>query len=297
MITDAERDPEDEDTVLVSPQYGLCPECTRGGYDQRPGGNNPPPKTPSRMPTDFEDLPREDYSKFESVSKIPSSSLRPVSPSNASQSRLSSNVYNPGASRVPPPKRPAYASEAGSNFSTQPSQISRESPWSSQSQISNTSQQLSQRPPTTSSSIKPTTATQHPISKIGDPKVSSIAPYPYARTKAPPANEEGPDLDVLLNTPTVMPPSRHSNLSPPGGTAYRAASSSPPSSPSSKQAQQPPHSKRADVARSSASSPSLAQSKAQFPSSLSETPRNSKILPLASSRLQKKNRSKYPPFI
>src|SRR5258708_28217358 len=100
MITDVGRDEDQEDIVLVSPQYGLCPQCTRGGYDPSPGGSNPPPKTSSVMPIEFEDLPRENYDEVPRFSKIPSSSLRPVSPSRIA-SRAPSNIYHPAASRRP----------------------------------------------------------------------------------------------------------------------------------------------------------------------------------------------------
>ena len=304
MVTDVERNPDHEDVVLVSPQYGLCPECTRAGYDQRPGGDNPPPKTPSRMPMDFEDLPREDYSKFESASKIPSSSLRPMS--KVSQSHLPSNVYNPRASRVPPSNRPAHAGQAGPQDLSQAasqyaasyrpqsvaqrerdpqrpsqSQLPRESQRSSQSQITSASRRRSQRPSTNSSS--PAQHTGSDIGTEGNPRIASEASHSYARTKAPPADEEGPDLEVLLNTPTVMPSSRHSELSPPGGTKFRAApSTSSRSSASSRQPQEPSHSKKPDVAsmtRSEASRrdfPASAHSKVAS-SSLREAPNHSQM--------------------
>ncbi|KAN0121688.1 hypothetical protein V8E51_000014 [Hyaloscypha variabilis] len=303
MITDVERHPGHDDVVLVSPQYGLCPECTRKGYDQRPGGTNPPPKTPSRMPMDFEDLPREDYSKFESVSKIPSSSLRPVSASRVSQSRLPSNVYNPRASRVPPSNRPVDASEAGSKYSTQaPSQYApsarpqivsqREGDprRQSQSQLSSVSQRPSQRPPTSSAAARPPTAIRQPVSKIGDSKVSSVTPYPYARTKAPPAGEEGPDLDVLLNTPTVMPASKDSeSLSPPGGTTYRAVSSVARSSLASKHPSELAHSRRAEV--SSTTRPETSRRDSPFAQSRME---NASSIPDAPSHSQMHSVSKTP---
>ena len=257
MVTDVERYPDYEDIVLVSPQYGLCPECTRAGYDQRPGGNNPPPKTPSRMPMEFEDLPREDYSKFESVSKIPSSSLRPLS--KVSQSHMPSNVYNPGPSRVPPSNRPAVAGQArrqdlsqpasqyatssrpqsGAQHERDPPKLSSRSQQSSQSQMTSAYRQ-SQRPSTSSSS-----AAHH---NAGGSRNASEPSHMYVRTKAPPAHEEGPDLEVLLSTPTVMLPNRHSELSPPGGTKFHAApSTSSRFSTASRQPQEPSKSKRPEA--------------------------------------------------
>jgi hypothetical protein len=60
-LTDAERDPSEEDHVLVTPVlYELCPDCEEKGYDRKLGGMNPPLKTASIIPRDFRDLERRE---------------------------------------------------------------------------------------------------------------------------------------------------------------------------------------------------------------------------------------------
>jgi hypothetical protein len=255
MLTNLQRFTIEEDIVLVSPQPGLCPECKRGGYDGRPGAANPPPKTVSTMPRDFEDLERRQMSQIERASMVPPSILRPVSPSRVGASRLPSNTYSHRASRVPPQsKAPGFASQAVSKFpikapsqhpskspskypdssgaareSCQPSQsqVQREAQRSSQSQQFSQSSQIpreSQRPShhPSSTASKSATVIYNPVSKV-----PTTAPHIYERTKAPPADEEGPNLDELLSSASISPSSKHSEpLSPPGSIGYPGKSSS-----------------------------------------------------------------------
>jgi hypothetical protein len=283
MLTDVERDEDEDDVVLVSPQYGLCPDCTRGGYDVLPGGSNPPPNTGSIMPRDFEDLTRKPYDAVERFSKIPSSSLRPASPSKLGPSRLPSDTYNPGASRRPPQSAAkSYLGQAASKYSTQapskyvgtsqvpsPSQIARESHRPLQSQVSRESQRPSQsqtpkepHQPSPSqapresqrssysapavSSVKSPTAIYNHISKVASTKAAPSGSRFYGRTQAPPADEEAPDLEVLLNSETITPSSKHPDepLSPPGATVFPGKSFAPRrASSASKQSQVPARSK------------------------------------------------------
>ena len=64
----------------------------------------------------------------------------------------------------------------------------------------------------------------------------------FGRTKAPPADEEAPDLEVLLNSETITPSSKHPDepLSSPGATVFPGKSFAPRrTSSASKQSQVP----------------------------------------------------------
>ncbi|TAQ83270.1 hypothetical protein B7494_g8407 [Chlorociboria aeruginascens] len=102
MLTTAERPSNEPEFVLVTPiYYDLCPDCKAGGYDQRPDGANPPPRTASVMPTDYENLPRM-------ISVLPSDDFLPDSDdSEGTMNYLSSSSQFPS-------RAPAYQSLAPS---------------------------------------------------------------------------------------------------------------------------------------------------------------------------------------
>ena len=236
------------------------------------------------MPRDFEGLTREPYGAVEKFSKIPSSSLRPVSLSKIGPSRLPSSTYNPSASRrLPKSESKSYVSQAGAKNTSQESsqyasssqtpspsqhareshrpsssQVTRESHRSSQSQTLREShrpfpsqalrepQRLTNYPSSTTSSVRPPTAIYSPISKVKASKPHPSASRIYERTKAPPADEEGPDLEVLLNSDTIISPRQilDEPLSPPGATTYhRKLVATGRSSSASTKPQAPSHSK------------------------------------------------------
>jgi hypothetical protein len=257
MVTNLQRLSFEPDIVLVTPQPGvLCPDCKRAGYDNRPGGSNPAPRTASVMPVGFEKLPRAAMSQVQRVSQVPVTMLRSVSPSEARTSRIDSGAYNPGASRVSNQtisRATEYEGQAGSSLISQAPSGARSEFWSStqvpsvhpgssrvrnqsrvppQSQVEGESSRAFKPRPSklatviqNSSSKAPSkapTVTRTPSSTIPKPGAgiySSATPTPpiYNHTKAPPADEEGPDLDEILAkaSTTISEP-----LSPPGGTGY-----------------------------------------------------------------------------
>jgi hypothetical protein len=257
MVTNLQRLSFEPDIVLVTPQPGvLCPECRRAGYDNRPGGSNPAPRTASVMPVEFENLPRAEMSQVQRVSQVPVTMLRSVSPSEAGTSRVASGAYNPGASRVPSQaisRATGYDSQPGLSLISQAptrarsefrsttkapsvrqgrSGVTRQPRLTPQSQIEKGSSRASapqpsklitviqssssKAPPKASTSTRtPSSTTPRPATAIHSP--TTPAPQIYNRTKAPLADEEGPDLDEILSkaSTTISEP-----LSPPGGTGY-----------------------------------------------------------------------------
>ncbi len=94
MMTNLQRLSFEPDIVLVTPQLGvLCPECREVGYDNRPGGSNPAPRTASVMPLEFENLPRAEMSQVQRVSQVPVTMLRSVPPSKAGTSHVAAGAY------------------------------------------------------------------------------------------------------------------------------------------------------------------------------------------------------------
>jgi hypothetical protein len=256
MVTNLQRLSFEPDIVLVTPQPGvLCPDCKQAGYDNRLGGSNPAPRTASVMPVEFENLPRAEMSQVQRVSQVPVTMLRSVSPSEAGTSRIASGAYNFGASRVPTQaisRATEYEGQTGSSLISQAPSRARSEFWSTtkapsvrqgrsgvtshsrltpQSQIERESNRAFAPQPSklaiviqNSSSKAPSkapTGTRTPSStpKPGTAIYSPATPAPhiYNRTKAPPADEEGPDLDEILSkaSTTISEP-----LSPPGGTGY-----------------------------------------------------------------------------
>jgi hypothetical protein len=257
MVTNLQRLSFEPDIVLVTPQPGvLCPDCRQAGYDNRPGGSNPAPRTASAMPVEFENLPRAEMSQVQRVSQVPVTMLRSVSPSEAETSRIASGAYNPGASRVSSQaisRATEYEGQTGLSLISQApsrarsefrsttkapsvrpgiSRVRSQSRLQPQSQVKGESSRAfepqpsklitviqsssSKAPPKASTSTRtPSSITPRPSTAIHSP--TTPAPQIYNRTKAPPADEEGPDLDEILSkaSTTISEP-----LSPPGGTGY-----------------------------------------------------------------------------
>ena len=221
MLTNLRRYATEPDIVLVTPQRGLCPDCTRAGYDRRTGGSNPPPKTASCMPRDFEELPRMEMSKMDRVSAVPSSSLRPVSPSRIGASQRPSAIYDPAASRMAPKSkksesgREADLSYTGISITAWPKESHRRE----RTQASKQSSQPRQ-------SRSPSVISSKPVTTIHDPRLKIVilssrptasSPHKKERTVSSSADPNTPASNRLPGYTSITPPSE---LSPPGGTRY-----------------------------------------------------------------------------
>lgn len=99
-LTDADRHHSQDDIVLVTPVlHQLCPDCEEKGYDDKPGGTNPPPMTASIVPRDFLNLDRVEG---EAITLLNPDGIsvdgHNVNPSNSSSSRRTPSKPPPASS-------------------------------------------------------------------------------------------------------------------------------------------------------------------------------------------------------
>lgn len=181
MLTDVDRDPYEAEVVLVTPEpYKLCPNCHEKGYDQRPGGTNPPPNTASVMPREYKDLPRQIGQSI-----VPAgTSIKPGA------SRIPSSTYNPSASRIP--ESVVTSIQASFRPSTRPSEVpvySTHAPYPSQRSSS------SQYPSSSRAPKGSHTPSTYPNTPFYPSKASTARPTVQA-----PGNTFGPSATEIANT-------------------------------------------------------------------------------------------------
>ena len=208
FITEIERDPFEPEVVLITPiPYNICPDCKANGYDAGPGSANPPPKTALVIPRGFEGIIRKS-----TITMLPAASMR------LGVSRVPSNMYNPGASRVPQPKVPTVKPE---HRIRAPS--ASKAPMSSRAPSSTIAPSSSHYPAQSSvapGTYKPTTTAYCPASQV--PKVSTSKPMTaadYFERGAPKNaaasafynNPDGAEARVRIRSASVPPPPSHLN--------------------------------------------------------------------------------------
>lgn len=130
-MTDAERDPSEVDILLIAPVlYQLCPDCEENGYDRRPGGSNPPPKTASIIPRDFQDLERREGGAAAVVSTNESPIDEPTEISANSHVQERAQSKPPAYTTTAPSPLPCRANQLPNSVeaASSPWQIFRPSP-------------------------------------------------------------------------------------------------------------------------------------------------------------------------